>query len=199
MASSIIHICVAKEINKTLNKNQSKLLLGSIAPDLSKIVGENKIKSHFLDKNDNIPNIGKFILKYNDSLSDDFVLGYYIHLYTDYLWFKNFIPKVRENIPEDKNSEFNKTVYEDYDHLNIQLIDEYNLDLSMLYQNCLETIHTIEEIPVNKLKLLIDKTRIIIDNSSNSSTSIINLEDTKNFIESSSKIILEEIKKLTNC
>ena len=44
--------------------------------------------------NNNIPNINKFLDKYGNYLNDDFVLGYYIHLYTDYLWFKYFIPNI---------------------------------------------------------------------------------------------------------
>ena len=39
MASALIHIAVANEINKKLNKDKSKLLIGSRAPDISKIVG----------------------------------------------------------------------------------------------------------------------------------------------------------------
>ena len=65
MASSVIHMAVASEINKTLKRNIDKLLVGSIAPDLSKHIGESKIKSHFLDEQDNfeIPHIDKFLDK----------------------------------------------------------------------------------------------------------------------------------------
>ena len=94
MASSMIHIAVANEINKVLNKDRTKLLIGTIAPDISKLVGENKVGSHFLeDENTDIPILDKFLDKYKDNLNDDFVLGYYIHLYTDYLWFKYFLPE----------------------------------------------------------------------------------------------------------
>ena len=59
MASSVIHMVVANEINKVLKRDNNILLIGSIAPDLSKELGENKIRSHFLDDdNTNIPNIG---------------------------------------------------------------------------------------------------------------------------------------------
>ena len=42
MASAIIHLCVAKEINKYLKMDENYLLLGSIAPDISKQIGETK-------------------------------------------------------------------------------------------------------------------------------------------------------------
>ena len=37
MASSIIHVAVANELNKKLNVDRNQLLIGSIAPDISKL------------------------------------------------------------------------------------------------------------------------------------------------------------------
>lgn len=86
MASTIIHLAVANEINKKLKRNKNQLLIGTISPDISKLIGEDKTKSHFLsDESNDIPNINKFMKKYKNYLYDDFVMGYYIHLYTDYL------------------------------------------------------------------------------------------------------------------
>ena len=48
MASAIIHISVAKKINEILHMNEKELFLGTIAPDISKQIGESKDKSHFL-------------------------------------------------------------------------------------------------------------------------------------------------------
>ena len=62
MASSMIHIAVASELNKKLNRDSSKLFIGTIAPDISKLVGETKMKSHFIDINgSNIPNLKRFL------------------------------------------------------------------------------------------------------------------------------------------
>ena len=38
----------------------------------------------------------EFLKKYQKHLSDDFVMGYFIHLYTDYLWGKYFISEIKE-------------------------------------------------------------------------------------------------------
>lgn len=81
MASSIIHMAVANEINKHLKRKQKDILIGSIAPDISKQIGEDKKISHFLTDNANIPDLNKFLCQYKNNLDDDFVLGYYIHLY----------------------------------------------------------------------------------------------------------------------
>ena len=48
MASLIIHIAVASEVNKVLKRDSNLILIGSIAPDLSKLVGESKEKSILL-------------------------------------------------------------------------------------------------------------------------------------------------------
>ena len=85
-------MAVANEINKKLNRNNNLILLGGIAPDLGKIANGSKIEAHFQDSDDNIPNLDKFLSKYKNNMNDDFVMGYFIHLYTDYLWFKYFVP-----------------------------------------------------------------------------------------------------------
>ena len=52
---------VASEINKKLKRNTNKLLIGTISPDISKLVGDAKVKSHFsTEVNENVPNIEKF-------------------------------------------------------------------------------------------------------------------------------------------
>ena len=39
--------------------------------------------------------INKFLEKYGNKLDSDFMLGYFVHLYTDYLWFKYFIRDIK--------------------------------------------------------------------------------------------------------
>ena len=72
MASAIIHMCVAKKVNEVLKMDENMIFLGSIAPDISKIVGESKVASHFLDGMDEdcIPNCEKFVNKYKEIFSE---------------------------------------------------------------------------------------------------------------------------------
>ena len=137
MASSMIHLTIANELNKKLNRDKSKLLIGSIAPDLSKLVGDDKTRSHFLiDGTEDLPDLDKFLKKYGYFLNDDFVLGYYIHLYTDYLWFKYFLPELCDDdthLIKKLNGEIVKCngnmaamyIYNDYTNINNDLIDIY--------------------------------------------------------------------------
>ena len=161
MASSMIHIAVANELNKKLKRDSQKLLIGTIAPDISKLIGENKVRSHFLEnENTDIPDLYKFLSLYKNSLNDDFVLGYYIHLYTDYLWFKYFIPEIY-----GKGRMAMIYIYNDYTNLNIQIIDEYQLDLKIFYNEIPDIDNIIKEIPMDKLYLIINKAGEIIENS----------------------------------
>ena len=205
MASSVIHIAIANEINKELKRDRSSILIGSVAPDISKIVGETKQYSHFLDSKDNIPNIDRFLKKYQSKLSDDFVLGYFIHLYTDYLWFKYFIPEVYKNDyitkldgTKIKCSEemFTEFFYNDYTNLNISLLDEYNLDLKIFYNELPKFNNIIEEIPMDKLNLLMNQISFIIENMKKEKAYVFNIDNIKVFIKTSVELILAKLKEL---
>ena len=175
MAAAVIHLAVANEINKKLNRDKSQLLIGAIAPDISKFIGEDKTKSHFLKELDsNIPDIESFLNKYKNNLTDDFVMGYFIHLYTDYLWFKYFvtefydkpmITKLDGTVVKCSGNMLSLYVYNDYTNLNIKLIDKYNMDLKIFYNQLPKLSNIIEEIPMDKMGLLLSQMGIIIENS----------------------------------
>ena len=208
MASSVIHMAVANEINKVIKKDTHKLLIGSIAPDISKHLGETKVKSHFLDSEDtDIPNIDKFLNKYKDKLDDDFVMGYYIHLYTDYLWFKyfiseiyneenNMITKLDGSMVKCNGNMLSIYIYNDYTNMNIKLLDEYNMDVSIFYEEIPYLENIIDEIPMDKIKTIVDKTSIIIENTKEHKDFVFNIENIKKFIERSTELILAQLKEL---
>ena len=206
MASSVIHMCVASEVNKYLKKDNKGILIGSIAPDISKHINETKEYSHFLDNVDNdIPNIDRFLNKYKNYLNDDFVMGYYIHLYTDYLWFKYFIPNFikkdfiytldnkKVNLSDKEKLEY---VYNDYTNLNIKLLDEYEMDLSIFYEDIPNFKYIIEEIPMDKLQLIIDKAGLIIKNTKESKSYIFDIEEINKFIEFCVSDIITQLEKV---
>ncbi len=205
MASTVIHMAIAKLVNKKLKRNENRLLIGAIAPDISKCIGDTKVKSHFLDNEiDNIPNINKFLDKYKDNLNDDFVMGYYIHLYTDYLWFKYYLPSLENNNVvtklDGKKVKLNGNmlslyIYNDYTNLNIELLTKYNIDLEFLYNNELINIsNKIEEIPIDKLNILFDETIKIISKSKLNKSYLFDIKSIDKFIKMATKEILETIK-----
>lgn len=209
MASAVIHIAVAKEINKDLKMNEKELFLGTIAPDISKQLGESKVKSHFLlnDKTD-LPIFDKFLDKYKNNLNNPFIMGYYIHLFTDYLWFKYFIPEITNSSDYIKvlsgnkikctKEEIEKLIYNDYTNLNISLIEEYDLDLSLFYEDIEIPNIKFDEIPLDKLQVIVDQMGIIIENSKKEHTYSFNIDNVKQFIELCKKIISNDIETRLN-
>ena len=62
MASSMIHIAIASELNKKLNRDKSKLFIGTISPDISKLIGQDKKITHFLTKEGSeLPDLDYFL------------------------------------------------------------------------------------------------------------------------------------------
>jgi len=205
VASSMIHIAVAHEVNKTLKRENTKILIGSIAPDLSKLVLETKVKSHFVDNDDDIPNLDKFLEEYKNNLNDDFVMGYYIHLYTDYLWTKYFITEFlnKDMITKKDGTKVKLNgnmailyIYNDYTNLNIKLIEKYNLDLKIFYNDIPKLDNIIDEIPMNKLNLLMDKAGVIVANTKVHKSFLFDISDICKFIETSTKLILANIENI---
>ena len=205
MASSMIHIAIANEINKVIKKDKKSLLIGSIAPDIGKHVGIEKVISHFEVVDDDIPKLDVFLDKYKAYLNDDFVLGYYIHLYTDYLWFKYFIPDffknsyvykldgTKEYLDGEKACYY---IYNDYTNLNIKLIDEYNLDLDIFYEEVPVFNDIIKEIPMKDIKRIVDKTSISIENTKKTKPYVFDMELVNKFIRTSVDCILSDLKQL---
>lgn len=193
MASAIIHLAIAKEIGKRFDKNSKDYYLGSIAPDISKLVGSNKIITHFQSNSlkPEVPFLEDFLKLYKDDLKNDFTFGYFVHLFSDKLWFDGFIDELTEGesvklidgtiitLPEE---ELMKVIYDDYTNLNISLIDAYSLDLSLFYEE-FDTPNTkIKEIPINKLNILVDQMGIIIKNSKEEKKYIFNMHMVNKFI-----------------
>ena len=206
MASILIHLAIAKELENKLNiDNKKEYYLGSIAPDISKQIGQDRNISHFSSNMKNgIPNIDLFVKRYPTFKYNSFNLGYFIHLYADKLWEQDVISKiVSENsiklldgtIINTNEKEALELIYSDYTNLNSQIIDEYDMDLSLFYEEFEKPNTPISEIPIDKLDILINKMGIIIENSKQDKAYTFDLYVIKEYINECFKEILEELKK----
>ena len=205
MASAVIHLAVAKVLEPYLKINNRKdYYLGSIAPDIAKQIGRTKKESHFLyNEKEDVPNIKMFTDKYPNFYKNDFDLGYYIHLFTDKLWFDKFISNLTQSnsiklidgtIIKTTPEELTDLIYSDYTNLNVKVIEEYDMDLSLFYEDFQLPKTNITEIPIEKLDILIDKMGIIIENSKQDKNYIFDIYLIKEFIEKTKERILEELK-----
>lgn len=204
MASALIHICIAKEVNKYLHMDERYLFLGAIAPDISKQIGETKEISHFLNPSDEeeIPNIDKFLSKYRDELNKPFEMGYFIHLLTDKYWFRDYVTQYLNRYAKSNNkkkitySAIKQIIYNDYTNINIDLINKYNISLDIFANEFELPKSKITEIPVEKLGLLIEKTGIIIEESKQEKTFVFDMTDINVFIEETVKYIIKDLQML---
>lgn len=206
MASIMIHLAIAKKVKEHFDIRKEKdYYLGAIAPDISRQIGESKEKSHFLINTiDNIPNITLFIKRYPTFKYNSFNLGYYTHLMTDKLWIEKFIPTlIQDNtikllngsILSTNPEEIENMLYSDYTNINRQIIDEYEMDLSIFYEEFIPPTTQLNEIPIDQLDILLNKMGIIIENSKEEKSYTLDFEAVKAFIENSSKEIIEELKR----
>lgn len=200
MASAIMHLCIAKKVNEKLRLNEKEFYLGSIAPDVSKQIGGSRVLSHFMIDQNSLPDLNFFLRKYRNDLQKTFTLGYFLHLYADYIWsdqylnyiYKNSILKLKDQTQISVDlEEFKRLLYSDYTTLNQQLIDYYLLDLSLFYEEVPIPQTEIDEIALNKLPVLVDKMGVILLETGSPKNYIFDIKDVTTYIDETASSFLE--------
>lgn len=204
MASAIMHLAIAKKVNEELNMNERELFLGALAPDLNKMVNRSKAKAHFYKRGTNEINLNKFLDKYKKSMKKPFEMGYYIHLYSDKTWNEHLFSEIFD---EDSikllngstlkldEEERKKIIYNDFTNLNVNIIDKYNLDLSLFYMDLVFPKSKIDEVPTKKLNLIVDKMGTFIKNSKKQKTVALDCKNVYKYIDDTAKQIIENLKE----
>ena len=113
MPGFAIHIGIANEYLRNHPRVNSKeeFINGVIAPDLT----DDKNKTHYSKAGSAHTELSTF-LKNND-IETSFMQGYFLHLITDYLFYNKYF------------TNYSKDLYDDYDILNKEIIDEYKVVL----------------------------------------------------------------------
>ena len=205
MASALIHLAVAKKVNEKLKMDENPFLLGSVAPDIAKAIGFGRAKAHFVTEyGASSPDIDFFLSKYKEYLKNPYEMGYFVHLLTDKLWYDEFEKNyVNDLVVTDKEGrcftlseeEIYKVLYNDYSNLNVQLLDYYNMDLSLFYQGFDWPESHIKEIPSEYFGVLLEKIGDMCVLSSKR-TYILDIASIVHFIEYCTIYCLDEIEKL---
>lgn len=134
MAGFHIHLAIAKRYaEKNHLRDTKELYRGTVAPDLV----EDKSISHYSGKQDNTKLIDYLenkvrVYEYLKShvVDNDYEVGVFLHLVTDYLFFNNLISK--DYLRHVTYGDFCKDLYTSYDVTNDFLMEKYQIDFGEL-------------------------------------------------------------------
>lgn len=87
-------------------------------------------------------------------------------------------------------------IYNDYTNLNAQLINKFNIDLNVFYDAVPQLNNIIEEIPMTKIRIIIDKSLEIIEKAKEKKALVFNIENIDKFISTSVDLILAKLQEL---
>ena len=111
MAGYVIHLAIGEEYirkHKDDIKDKEEFVRGIIEPDKT----TDKMKSHYGQK-DLIGSLEKFLESNEKEIDSDYIKGYFMHLFTDYIFYAKY---------------FNLThYYEEYDVTNKTIIEKYKV------------------------------------------------------------------------
>lgn len=156
------HIEIAKMIGKKLNIENgdiNEFIIGNILPDINNGYVIKNISNIFPHKKTHYEEKGgityiNFYNQYKNLIKKPIIFGYYVHLYTDYIWNNNFYTKVKEDIDYCKytSNELREIKHNDFKVYNNKYIKNTisikNID------KILNDISVIDNITVNKNDLI---------------------------------------------
>ena len=126
MASLIMHLYMTQNLQKKYNF-KDEILLGAILPDIIKIAKlKTKEESHYIEKNENLPDINRYINTNIKNGYNDIQLGYLFHLLQDRIWYQ-YLNEFKNEYNED-NKNFANKIYSDMDICDKYILSRSNID-----------------------------------------------------------------------
>ena len=200
MPSAIIHASVAKKINKVLKLDEELFILGNIAPDCwrnGKNFGSRAL-SHFLPDNAVDEDYHLFYNKYKNNLNDPFVIGYLVHLMTDFYWRHNVtVNDVRLPLVDDFN-------INNYERKNFVRAEHFTLGEVAKYYNLSEIVipdykfYVVEEIDLTGLADTVYYINNAYFNCEYHNYNVFDYDKIIKCIEDLSEFLLKELNKLVD-
>lgn len=178
MPSWFIHLDTAKKISEKIEiKDINSFLIGNLMPDAERhVIKDFSIYipyyiSHFASiqktkcGKDNLPNINKFLDIYKEHLLNTVVLGYLVHLLTDYYWnnlsFSRYTLRnelgecVGIRLNDGKNLKCNEIIRSKIKNTDFAILEESILQkgkyiLPHIEPNIITKANVIKEVPYNE-------------------------------------------------
>ena len=126
MASLITHLYLTKDLQEKYNF-EDEILFGAILPDIIKIAKlKTKEESHYIEKNENLPNINRYIDINMKNGYNHIQLGYLFHLLQDKIWYQYL--NEFENKFNGEHQDFENKIYSDMNICDKHILSRANID-----------------------------------------------------------------------
>lgn len=192
MPSTMIHLAAAKMLEEKHNIiNKNDYYIGSIVTDIGKLINIDREITHY-EINKDKPSYIQFKEKYPNYLKNDFLFGYYVHLYTDSFWDETVIKKLisnnkvkllNGNYIEADTDQRRQLVYGDYYNLGLKVIDEYSLDLDIFSNKINDVdIDNFNDFDLSRLQEFINQYSLYITTANNLAEKVFDIDIINNFI-----------------
>lgn len=224
LAFGINALNILKQNNFSIN--EEVFLTGCLAPDIARTDLFPKSVTHFRDMSPNLykaPDLDKFLSKYSHRLNDDFILGYFCHLYADNVFTNIFLFETAMPLDENYNPTYLKeesvyvkyaktkdiydirnktkstTLYSDYHMLTYDVGKYFNIPFKINYSL---SNPFMEEIDPSKLKLIQEQCEKYYNEntesifSDNSQTKVLDKDKYINFIETYSEKFTNDLSNI---
>ena len=173
MSSFNMHIAVSKKIKEEFSFGD-EFILGTVLPDLYKVLLKDRILTHFERKigEEYLPDIEKFCDEYKNKKSE-IVYGYLAHLVEDRIWFSQYNNQYVQQLENEKYYKYNKDntihkeeeyltdIYTDYTIIDKYLEKEYNLNKREINEKLKSIIINSKDIKEKEELINIIDTRMI--------------------------------------
>lgn len=158
-----VHLEVGKRINEKLKyqgEEYQMFLFGNILPDINNSYLVKNISVQYEHKKTHLvngkkPTYEKYYDKYKNSIKANPVLiGYYVHLLTDYIWNNDFYSKhdIKSLEQLKSHEELRKIKQGDLKKYNNKFLSN-NIEIQD-YENLLKEIAQIQEVSINKADII---------------------------------------------
>lgn len=194
MGSRVMHYCITSLLSQSLNQTDDSFLLGGLAPDVHRYMGQSQYYlTHFAMKDElgnTITDRNTYLTKYLSDELSPFHLGYYFHLISDEIWKEDiYYKKIKCLHQKDRKAALEKN-YRDFWRLNGKIIDHHSLQLREL-EPASVNMHEIDSKYFPELIKALHRDFELKDEASSEGLEFLDFGDVLRVIDKSARVCLD--------